>query len=104
NMDSLREGIGLRGYGQRDPKKEYKREGFDLFMQMMQSVKSPLVSHMFRVVRRPEEDLQRQEEQRRRQVEEGQAAARASHPDGQAAAQAQAAGAAAGARMARQGR
>ena len=32
-MDHLRDGIGLRGYGQRDPKKEYKREGFDLVME-----------------------------------------------------------------------
>ena len=41
-MDHLRDGIGLRGYGQRDPKKEYKREGYDLFMAMMRSMKSEL--------------------------------------------------------------
>jgi len=40
NMESLRDGIGLRGYGQRDPKKEYKKEGFDLFLAMMESVKT----------------------------------------------------------------
>ncbi len=34
-MDHLREGIGLRGYGQKDPKQEYKREGFALFQEMM---------------------------------------------------------------------
>jgi preprotein translocase subunit SecA len=35
NMDHLRDGIGLRGYGQRDPKQEYKREGFVLFQEML---------------------------------------------------------------------
>ena len=35
NMDHLRDGIGLRGYGQRDPKQEYKREGFALFQDMV---------------------------------------------------------------------
>lgn len=35
NMDHLRDGIGLRGYGQRDPKQEYKREGFSLFQEML---------------------------------------------------------------------
>jgi preprotein translocase subunit SecA len=39
NMDSLREGIYLRGYGQKDPKLEYKREGFDLFEEMFTSMK-----------------------------------------------------------------
>ncbi len=35
NMDALRDGIGLRGYGQKDPKLEYKREGFELFQDML---------------------------------------------------------------------
>ena len=35
NMDHLRDGIGLRGYGQKDPKQEYKREGFELFQEML---------------------------------------------------------------------
>lgn len=39
NMDHLREGIGLRGYGQRDPKLEYKKEGFELFQNMLFSVR-----------------------------------------------------------------
>ena len=37
NMDSLRDGIGLRGYGQRDPKKEYQKEGFEYFLHLMQA-------------------------------------------------------------------
>ncbi len=39
NMDHLRDGIGLRGYGQKDPKQEYKREGFELFQEMLYSIK-----------------------------------------------------------------
>ena len=35
NMEHLRDGIGLRGYGQRDPKQEYKKEGYDIFVNMM---------------------------------------------------------------------
>ncbi len=40
NMEHLRDGIGLRGYGQRDPKNEYKKEGYDLFLNMMANVSS----------------------------------------------------------------
>ncbi|HEU5004190.1 MAG TPA: preprotein translocase subunit SecA [Actinomycetota bacterium] len=48
-MDYLREGIGLRGYGQRDPEIEYKREGFDMFQTMMASIKEEFVRYMFHV-------------------------------------------------------
>ncbi len=44
NMEHLRDGIGLRGYGQRDPKLEYKREGYELFVNMMVSVSSTVMS------------------------------------------------------------
>ena len=37
-MEHLRDGIGLRGYGQQDPKQEYKKEGYDLFVNMMAAV------------------------------------------------------------------
>lgn len=47
NMDHLREGIGLRGYGQKDPLTEYKREGFSLFDEMIQSVKIEAVRSLF---------------------------------------------------------
>jgi preprotein translocase subunit SecA len=50
-MDHLRDGIGLRGYGQRDPKKEYQREGFDMYLEMVQSVKSSVTLGMFTVER-----------------------------------------------------
>ena len=48
-MDHLRDGIGLRGYGQKDPLVEYKREGFDLFAGMMDRVKSDTLDRLFHV-------------------------------------------------------
>ncbi len=48
-MDHLRDGIGLRGYGQKDPLIEYKREGFDLFAGMMERIKSDTLDRMFHV-------------------------------------------------------
>jgi preprotein translocase subunit SecA len=48
-MDQLREGIGLRAYGQRDPLTEYQREGFDMFSAMMDSLKEEFVRYMFHV-------------------------------------------------------
>jgi preprotein translocase subunit SecA len=47
--DYLREGIGLRGYGQRDPLIEYKREAFDLFSNLMENVRSSVVRTIFRI-------------------------------------------------------
>jgi preprotein translocase subunit SecA len=69
HMDHLRDGIGLRGYGQRDPKKEYKREGYDLFVQTLQGTKASVVEKMFRVQRITEREVEQAEAQRRRQVE-----------------------------------
>ncbi len=68
-MEHLRDGIGLRGYGQRDPKKEYKREGYNLFVQMMTNVKGAVISHMSHVERLAEEDVTRLERKRREQIE-----------------------------------
>jgi preprotein translocase subunit SecA len=74
-MDHLREGIGLRGYGQKDPKKEYKKEGFDLFAQMMQSIQVNAGKKIFRV------QIQRQEaplpdaQRQRKTIEQHQTAA-----------------------------
>ena len=48
-MDQLREGIGLRGYGQRDPKLEYKKEGYDLFSDMMGRISQNVAGKLFRV-------------------------------------------------------
>jgi preprotein translocase subunit SecA len=46
DMDHLRQGIGLRGYGQRDPKVEYKREGYAGFICMLEQIKVSFVSQV----------------------------------------------------------
>ncbi len=48
NIDMLREGIGLRAYGQKDPLIEYKREAYDLFNKMMYDIQSETVQYLFR--------------------------------------------------------
>ena len=48
-MDSLREGIGLRGYGQKDPKQEYKKEGYNMFMQMTDTISQNVAKKLFLV-------------------------------------------------------
>jgi len=48
-MDTLREGIGLRAYGQRDPLVEYKREAFEMFTQMISSIEEEAVETIFRL-------------------------------------------------------
>jgi preprotein translocase subunit SecA len=56
NMEHLRDGIGLRGYGQRDPKNEYKKEGYSLFVNMMARVSSTVLTKFFNVqIQRPDE-------------------------------------------------
>ncbi|MBI5467404.1 MAG: SEC-C domain-containing protein, partial [Candidatus Kerfeldbacteria bacterium] len=52
-MDHLREGIGLRGYGQRDPLVEYKKEAFDLFAQLMNSINVQIANTIFHVTISP---------------------------------------------------
>jgi preprotein translocase subunit SecA len=49
SMDHLKEGIGLRGYGQRDPLTEYKREAFDIFEEMVGRVRSMVVEWLFKL-------------------------------------------------------
>src|SRR6185295_6184778 len=49
SMDQLRDGIGLRGYGQKDPKIEYKKEGYNLFMDMMVRIGANVANKLFRV-------------------------------------------------------
>jgi preprotein translocase subunit SecA len=49
SMDHLKEGIGLRGYGQRDPLTEYKREAFDLFEAMVDRVRTMVVEWLFKL-------------------------------------------------------
>jgi len=87
NMESLRDGIGLRGYGQRDPKKEYQKEGFEYFLQLMQAIKSSVVQKMYHFEIEREDEIERLEESRRQRVEERQGRMRASHADASAGGQ-----------------
>ena len=68
-MDYLRQGIGLRGYGQKDPKQEYKKEGFAMFSDMLERIKHEVIGVLTKVQVRAEEDVQAVEEQRRSRVQ-----------------------------------
>jgi preprotein translocase subunit SecA len=61
NMEHLRDGIGLRGYGQRDPKQEYKKEGFDIFVTMMAATSSSVLSKVMKVQVQKESEIERLE-------------------------------------------
>ncbi len=68
SMDHLKEGIGLRGYGQRDPLKEYQREGYDLFLDMSHRIKEETVRYLFLVQIATEEVMEELAEQREQQM------------------------------------
>ncbi|MGD2112010.1 MAG: SEC-C metal-binding domain-containing protein, partial [Gammaproteobacteria bacterium] len=61
----LRQGIGLRGYAQKDPKQEYKKEAFAMFEAMLDRIKHEVISILTRVQVRAEADVEAVEEQRR---------------------------------------
>jgi len=92
-MDHLRQGIGLRAYGQRDPKQAYKKEGYEGFIQMLSAINHQLVSQLMRVQGRAQAEeaarLQRQMQARARQYVEGRADTEG-RPERQAAASARA--------------
>ncbi|MBU0552078.1 preprotein translocase subunit SecA [Myxococcota bacterium] len=69
-MDQLRTGIGLRGYGQRDPKKEYQKEGFRLFKDLLVNIKSQTMGQLYRLHVRSVEEIRAEEEAYRRRMEE----------------------------------
>jgi preprotein translocase subunit SecA len=64
-MDHLRQGIHLRGYAQKNPKQEYKREAFELFSAMLDRIKTEVVSIISKVQIKAEADVEAVEEQRR---------------------------------------
>ena len=68
SIDHLKEGIGLRGYGQKNPKEEYKREAYSLFMEMMGRIRQEFLMKLFRIQLASEEEMEqaRREEIRRR--------------------------------------
>ncbi|MBF0475145.1 MAG: preprotein translocase subunit SecA [Deltaproteobacteria bacterium] len=63
-MDHLKEGIGLRGYAQVDPLREYKKEGYNMFMEMVGQIKETALNRLFSVQLAEEEDLDYLEEER----------------------------------------
>ncbi len=63
NIDHLKEGIGLRGYGQKDPKQEYKKEAYQLFMEMIIRIREETVEKVFWVQLEREEDIEELEEE-----------------------------------------
>jgi preprotein translocase subunit SecA len=56
-LDHLKEGIGLRGYGQRDPKQEYKKESYELFQSMKERIEDTAIRNLFRLEPVSEEQL-----------------------------------------------
>ncbi len=69
SMDYLRQGIYLRGYAQKQPKQEFKREAFELFQLMLERVKHEIIQMLARVRVRSENEVQALEEQQQRQAE-----------------------------------
>jgi len=66
NIDHLKEGIGLRGYGQKDPKQEYKKEAYNLFMDMMIRIREEVVERVYWVqLERGGEQIEEIEEERK---------------------------------------
>ncbi len=85
SMDHLRRGIHLRGYAQKNPKQEYKRESFELFQTLLANIKSDVTRILSHVqVRRPEE-VEELEQQRREALEREKAAADSRHDAPEAA-------------------
>ncbi|AEL05820.1 preprotein translocase subunit SecA [Xanthomonas campestris] len=80
-MDYLRQGIYLRGYAQKQPKQEYKKEAFELFSEMLENVKREVINLLARVRIRSEEEVAELEEQERRQAEARLLASQFQHQD-----------------------
>ncbi len=83
SIDHLKEGIGMRAYAQKNPKEEYKREAYNLFMEMMGRIRQEVLNKLFRVQLAREDEVSQMEEEQRRQR---QALARQGGPAAKAAA------------------
>jgi preprotein translocase subunit SecA len=68
-MDHLRQGIHLRGYAQKNPKQEYKRESFHLFQELLENIKRDVIRILSHVQVQQPEDVEEMERQRREQAE-----------------------------------
>ena len=80
-MDYLRQGIHLRGYAQKNPKQEYKREAFELFTSMLDQIKRESVRVLTAVQVPSKEEIEAQEEARRQQAVEQLAKVQATHDE-----------------------
>ena len=65
NMDYLRQGIGLRGYAQKQPMQEYKRESYEMFTELLHNIKQEVIRILARVQVKAEEDVEAVDAQRR---------------------------------------
>jgi preprotein translocase subunit SecA len=83
NMDYLKEGIGLRGYGQKNPKQEYKKEGFELFQELLYLIKENTMRALCRVrlQEAPEQELQHKEDPADLQFSGGDETAASTNPE-----------------------
>ncbi len=80
-MDYLRQGIHLRGYAQKQPKQEYKKEAFELFSEMLEKVKREVISLLARVRIRSEEEIAQAEAAERARAEAVARQMQFQHPD-----------------------
>ena len=85
-MDYLRQGIHLRGYAQKDPKQEYKRESFSMFASMLETLKYEVISTLSKVQVRMPEEVEAMEQQRREEAERLAQMQQLSHQDDDSAA------------------
>ena len=83
-MDHLRRGIHLRGYAQKNPKQEYKREAFNLFETMLSQLKEDVIRVTCHVQVQQPEELEAMERRRKEELERQMARAKAVHDDGSA--------------------
>ncbi len=79
SMDHLRQGIGLRGYAQKDPKQEYKREAFEMFTFMLERIKHEITTLLARVQLREENEVAEMEANMQQQQQ--QQAMEFNHPE-----------------------
>ena len=68
-IDQLKEGIGLRGYGQKDPLREYQREGFEMFANMVERIKEDAVGQLFHIQVTREEEIEELDQKSRKEHE-----------------------------------
>ena len=80
-MDYLRQGIHLRGYAQKDPKQEYKRESFNMFASMLEALKYDVIGILSRVQIRSQEEVDEAERQRLAEMEKLMAKQQANHEE-----------------------